>query len=613
MGFSIQGYKGLQENAQLEVADLTVLIGKNGSGKSSFIQLLKTVSARTPRKLNEIKEFAQLDFEFDEFVNDRETQMTKEIIFSFDVLMDKYGLLEAQIVFKPKENLIYSLSCVKVFTNKTYQLAFQKEILNKIPFFHFDRREIIVDSKQWITLNNYRYDVVKEYSTETFIKPPNEEEIMNITEEYLKGKGDSKFFKDNNAIRGWLQGDSYHFRPINKNNEFRENKHSKLKTLEIILEEDLPLKLKESAIQDSKAAKEYHNFLSTNKVLDANSRIEIISQIIERALKNISFELEYDWDYMDYFKSRDSLDAGDNWRYQDVLLEKLKRIGYSEESPFDEMSSIFYELWCEIRDEEHDLLFKNNFRLPIEVMTPAIDVAVMTEINRLQSFLFISHDFTLNERYVNLTKPKGQFDELVKKWFSLSNDEEEASLSFINMSLKDLEIAKTLTIELFNNNLFIYLNKGSQRTLLFDEGSGIIMLVQILIALDLAINKNREIDTVVLEEPETNLHPALQSKLADLFADAVMNHGVKLIIETHSEYLIRKLQYLIARGKMNASKAVINYFEMREDHKGHADVHINHYYFDEQGKVDLEFKEKFMDESHSLKIELYKTQKARQN
>ena len=68
----------------------------------------------------------------------------------------------------------------------------------------------------------------------------------------------------------------------------------------------------------------------------------------------------------------------------------------------------------------------------------------------------------------------------------------------------------------------------------------------------------------IIEEPESNLHPALQSKLADFFTNAV-NHlpflpSPRFIIETHSEYLIRKLQYITGKEEFKPAQSQIYYF-----------------------------------------------------
>lgn len=53
---------------------------------------------------------------------------------------------------------------------------------------------------------------------------------------------------------------------------------------------------------------------------------------------------------------------------------------------------------------------------------------------------------------------------------------------------------------------------------------------------------------IMLEEPESNMHPALQSKIADMLFDSHKRFNTKFIVETHSEYLIRRLQYLVAHS-----------------------------------------------------------------
>jgi len=51
---------------------------------------------------------------------------------------------------------------------------------------------------------------------------------------------------------------------------------------------------------------------------------------------------------------------------------------------------------------------------------------------------------------------------------------------------------------------------------------------------------------ILLEQPEIHLHPSVQSGLADVFIDVVKNRNVQIILESHSEHLLRRLQRRVA-------------------------------------------------------------------
>ena len=118
--------------------------------------------------------------------------------------------------------------------------------------------------------------------------------------------------------------------------------------------------------------------------------------------------------------------------------------------------------------------------------------------------------------------------------------------------------------------------------------------------------------TLLLEEPEANLHPNLQSRLADLFMELVskdqVGHGwpadvsKNLIVETHSEYLIRRLQYLVASGKADPGQIAIYYLGTEPE----AEDHVRRITIAENGQLSQEFGPGFLDEASNLMIDLYK-------
>ena len=137
--------------------------------------------------------------------------------------------------------------------------------------------------------------------------------------------------------------------------------------------------------------------------------------------------------------------------------------------------------------------------------------------------------------------------------------------SFTNKWLSEMHIAKELLIEEDELGLGfrLFLRKDNQAiTSLADEGRGITQVVLILLQIEVAIMQTEiraavcppdytvciDYSTLAIEEPEVSLHPNWQSKLAEIFVDA-NKKGVHFIVETHSEYLIRKTQAMVANYK----------------------------------------------------------------
>ena len=82
---------------------------------------------------------------------------------------------------------------------------------------------------------------------------------------------------------------------------------------------------------------------------------------------------------------------------------------------------------------------------------------------------------------------------------------------------------------------------------LVDMGSGTILMIKMLMELAWLSAADSESTLVIVESPENILYPKNQSLLADLFLDLYERFGLRFIIETHSEYLIRRTQVLVAK------------------------------------------------------------------
>jgi predicted ATPase len=76
--------------------------------------------------------------------------------------------------------------------------------------------------------------------------------------------------------------------------------------------------------------------------------------------------------------------------------------------------------------------------------------------------------------------------------------------------------------------------------------------------------------TIIFEQPEIHLHPSAQQKLADVFIDVIKHRELQIIIESHSEHLLNRLQRRIAENGLTdagfeANQAALYFCQMGED------------------------------------------------
>ena len=120
---------------------------------------------------------------------------------------------------------------------------------------------------------------------------------------------------------------------------------------------------------------------------------------------------------------------------------------------------------------------------------------------------------------------------------------------------------------------------------LADKGMGSIQLMILLLRLAtilreyepqniVALEESDQLryPTIIIEEPEQNLHPKVQSQLADLFLYLNKEYHCKFVVETHSEYLIRKTQVLVSKENFEDDSS------MKENNP------FMVYYFDEENE-----------------------------
>ena len=70
--------------------------------------------------------------------------------------------------------------------------------------------------------------------------------------------------------------------------------------------------------------------------------------------------------------------------------------------------------------------------------------------------------------------------------------------------------------------------------------------------------------TLILEQPGIHLHPKVQADLADLLIEVVNERNLQILVESHSEHLLTRLQRRIAEEKIRADQTAL-YFCSNDD------------------------------------------------
>jgi len=206
----------------------------------------------------------------------------------------------------------------------------------------------------------------------------------------------------------------------------------------------------------------------------------------------------------------------------------------------------------------------------------------------------------------------------VKKTFKKNRGDKFSPGFFINKWIRRADVGRAVDIDMNDDHTAFrirIIDSNGKKYSSADYGHGVTQLLSILINIETAIIRNsakskKDSVTICFEEPEVSLHPSWQSMLAHIFRDAYDSYGIHFILETHSEYLTRATQAMVAQECMSledlkAFPFVVYYMEK------------NGYAYDLEyqlsGRFNRSFGPGFFDEASRSSLEILKREKRMRN
>jgi predicted ATPase len=163
----------------------------------------------------------------------------------------------------------------------------------------------------------------------------------------------------------------------------------------------------------------------------------------------------------------------------------------------------------------------------------------------------------LNRSY---RKPKQRFDAFIAAWL-------------VDLGVIDAFAVKPVAKGRKEYEVLIKTHADAPEVKLTDVGFGVSQVLPALVQAFYAPPGS----TVWMEQPEIHLHPMAQSNLADAFISAVQSYesgkprNTQLIVETHSEHFLSRLQRRVAEGTIQP-KDIAVYFVSHRSGGAHAEM-----------------------------------------
>lgn len=231
-----------------------------------------------------------------------------------------------------------------------------------------------------------------------------------------------------------------------------------------------------------------------------------------------------------------------------------------------------------------------------------------TDSIQLMDVVYLGANSGKQSALFSIRDKNNALSQAIHQFYQLKVEPGTPAHQFVLKWMRDFDIGEDFSIMQHAGEAYeVRISSHETQIQLADKGMGSVQAMLLILRLACIIARPRESamrTTVIIEEPELNLHPRLQSKLTDLFLEAQQNHALNFIIETHSEYMLRRSQVIVAEREYetppNTNPFHVYYFPKEIKH----DTYNLEY--DADGRFKRNFGEGFFDEATNSTMSLLK-------
>lgn len=235
-------------------------------------------------------------------------------------------------------------------------------------------------------------------------------------------------------------------------------------------------------------------------------------------------------------------------------------------------------------------------------------ISELVELVNTKKIFYLGANPSKQSALFNLRDKENALAQAIHQFYQLKIQKGEPEYQFVEKWIKEFEIGESFEISFISGEAYkCRVVNNNVKTHLSDMGMGSLQLMQLFFKIASILRQNKSKTRgiqLIVEEPEISLHPYLQSKLVDFFFDVNHEYGIKFIVETHSDNIIKRTQVVgLSKGLLDNDIENTNPFRVYYFHVDEGPYEMK---YTSEGKFNRNFGEGFYDVSSKSTMELLK-------